>query len=177
MIGSKPEDTQSGKHFTVFHTAAEEGAKSDEEHCAAEGGHMSSERGRIVHAPGSAMPYKVILTHDAGDDSERAFATMREAESFIQRNTPVPAARRTTYDRSASEVQASSTHTESNVRDEAILARLKVIDRRLREISIEQAASVLAQGLNSAGIDEKERLRLVAETERILDEIDGKNDG
>jgi hypothetical protein len=27
---------------------------------------------------------------------------MREAEAFIKRNTPVPAARRTTYDRDAS---------------------------------------------------------------------------
>ena len=177
MIGSKPEDTQSGKHFTVFHSAAEEGAKSDEEQCAAEGGHMSSESGRIVHAPGSELPYKVILTHDDGDDSERAFATMREAESFIQRNTPVPAARRTTYDRSASEVQASSSHADNNVHNEDIRARLKVIEQRLREISVEEAAYVMGEGLTSAGIDVQERLRLVAETERILDEIDGKNDG
>ena len=60
--------------------------------------------------------------------------------------------------------------------DEAILARLKVIDHRLRQISTEDAASVLAAGLASAGIHEEERLRLIAETERILDELDGKND-
>ena len=59
--------------------------------------------------------------------------------------------------------------------DEGILARLKVIDRRLRQISTEDAASVLAGGLAMAGINEQERLRLVAETERILDELDGKS--
>jgi hypothetical protein len=59
--------------------------------------------------------------------------------------------------------------------DESILARLKVIDRRLRQISTEDAASVLAGGLAMAGINEQERLRLVAETERILDELDGKS--
>jgi len=53
---------------------------------------------------------------------------------------------------------------------------LKVIDHRLRQISTEDAASVLARGLASAGINEQERLRLIAETERILDELDGKND-
>ena len=60
--------------------------------------------------------------------------------------------------------------------DEGILARLKVIDQRLRHISAEDAASVLAGGLTNAGIREPERLRLIAETERILDELDGKTD-
>ena len=64
---------------------------------------------------------------------------------------------------------------ESAMNDEDILARLKVIDERLRRISSEDAASVLAGGLASAGIHEEERLRLVAETERILDELDGTN--
>jgi len=59
--------------------------------------------------------------------------------------------------------------------DESILARLKVIDTRLRQISNEDAASVLAGGLANAGIHEEERLRLLAETERILDELDGNN--
>jgi hypothetical protein len=60
--------------------------------------------------------------------------------------------------------------------DEGILARLKVIDRRLRQISTDDAASVLAGGLAMSGINEQERLRLVAETERILDELDGTSD-
>jgi hypothetical protein len=46
----------------------------------------------------------------------------------------------------------------------------------LRQISTEDAASVLAGSLASAGIHEEERLRLIAETERILDKLDGKND-
>lgn len=60
--------------------------------------------------------------------------------------------------------------------DEDILARLKVIDQRLRQISVDDAAAVLARGLASAGIHEQERLRLIAETERILDEFDGKDE-
>jgi hypothetical protein len=32
---------------------------------------------------------------------------MREAEAFIRRNTPIPAARRTLYDRAASDSLAS----------------------------------------------------------------------
>jgi hypothetical protein len=60
--------------------------------------------------------------------------------------------------------------------DEEILARLKVIDEQLRHISTEEAASVLAGGLACAGIHEQERLLLIAETERILDELDGTND-
>jgi hypothetical protein len=62
------------------------------------------------------------------------------------------------------------------VNDEDILSRLKVIDQRLRQISTDDAASVLAGGLANAGIHEKERRRLIAETERILDELDGKKD-
>jgi hypothetical protein len=65
---------------------------------------------------------------------------------------------------------------EMAMNDEDILARLKAIDNRLRQISSEDAASVLAGGLASAGIHANERARLVAETERILDELDGKND-
>lgn len=61
------------------------------------------------------------------------------------------------------------------MRDEDILARLKAIDRRLRQISSEEAASVLAGGITAAGINEAERVRLIAETERILDELDGTN--
>jgi hypothetical protein len=101
---------------------------------------------------------------------------MREAEAFIRRNTPLPGAvLRTTYDRPATESRALQTETESIMNDESILSRLKVIDRRLRQISTEEAASVLAGGLANAGIHEQERLRLISETERILDELDGES--
>jgi hypothetical protein len=59
--------------------------------------------------------------------------------------------------------------------DESILARLKIIDERLHRISAEDAASVLAGGLASAGIHQEERLQLIAETKRIIDELDGTN--
>jgi len=84
------------KHFTPFRSAAEEVSKrSNQESSGLESGHMSSERGRIVRTPGLELPYKAVLTHDAGDDTERAFATRRETEEFIKRNTPSPTPRRT----------------------------------------------------------------------------------
>lgn len=56
------------------------------------GGHMSSSAGRVMHVPDAESPYVVVLTHPGSEDSEHSFATMREAEAFIKRNTPVPAA-------------------------------------------------------------------------------------
>jgi hypothetical protein len=102
MPNSKPPPAP-GKHFTVFPTAAEEAAaKAGEAEWDNEGGHMSSTAGRIVSTPGATLPYKVVLSHHGCADSERGFATMREAEAFVRRNTPVPAARRNTlYDRAA----------------------------------------------------------------------------
>ena len=66
-----------------------------------EGGHMSSRFGRIVHNAAGQKPYKVILSHDQGAESERAFATMRDAEAFVRRNTPRPKPQSTFWDRSA----------------------------------------------------------------------------
>jgi len=106
MSNSKPPPP--GKHFTVFPTAAEEAAaKAGEAEWDNEGGHMSSTAGRIVSTPGAALPYTVVLTHPNHADSERGFATMREAEAFVRRNTPVPAERRNTlYDRAADQDQS-----------------------------------------------------------------------
>lgn len=173
-----------GRNFTAFRSAAEEAAtkrdhdtmKGEEQVWDNEGGHMSSTAGRIKRVSDSQLPYLVTLAHHGGQPSEHAFSTMREAEAFIKRNTPVPGAiLSTTYDRPASEPQTSASHTESAMNDEDILARLKVIDHRLRQISSEDAASVLAGALASVRIHEEERLQLIAETERILDELDGKN--
>jgi hypothetical protein len=69
-----------------------------------EGGHMSSRFGRIVRGPAGPKPYKVILSHDQGAESERGFATMRDAEAFVRRNTPRPKARSTFWDREAPQV-------------------------------------------------------------------------
>jgi hypothetical protein len=102
MSGTDPQDTSRAKHFTPFRSADEEAAtKRAQESSDIEREHMNSERGRIVHTPGSDLSYNAILTHDAGEDTQHAFATMREAEAFIKRNTPVPSPRRTTYDRDA----------------------------------------------------------------------------
>jgi hypothetical protein len=69
-----------------------------------EGGHMSSTAGRVIHRPGAALPYTAVLAHHGGEPTEHAFATMREAEAFIKRNTPVPGrALSDLYDRSAEE--------------------------------------------------------------------------
>jgi hypothetical protein len=159
--------------FTVFRTAAEEVQLKQDEHAwDNEGGHMSSTGGHVMRRPEAELPYVVTLTHHLSETTEHSFASMREAEAFIKRNTPVPGAvLSTTYDRPA---PSTSSDTESVMNDESILARLKVIDRRLRQISEEDAASVLAGGLANAGIREPEKLRLIAETERILDELDGE---
>jgi hypothetical protein len=67
-----------------------------------EGGHMSSTAGHVVQRVGSELPFVAVLSHEGGAPTEHAFLTMREAEAFIKRNTPVP--RRTLsilYDRPA----------------------------------------------------------------------------
>jgi len=168
--------------FTAFRSAAEEARtkrendafRSQEQCWENEGGHMSSTAGRVTRICDPDLPYVVSLSHHGSETTQHHFATMREAEAYIKRNTPMPAAvLSTTYDRPPTQPRASPTHMESSMNDEDILARLKIIDQRLRQISAEDAASVLAGGMANAGIHETERLRLVAETERILDELDG----
>ncbi len=90
--------------FTVFRSASEEAdMKAEQENWDNEGGHMTSTAGHVVRTPRCVMPYKVALTHDVGAPTEYAFATMQEAEAFIRRNTPRPAARCTLFDRAANE--------------------------------------------------------------------------
>jgi hypothetical protein len=65
---------------------------------------MSSTTGRVIRRPGAALPYAAVLSHHGGEPTEHAFATMREAEAFIKRNTPVPGRTLSDlYDRSAEE--------------------------------------------------------------------------
>ena len=93
-----------GKSFSVFRSAGEEACmKREEQSWENEGGHMSSIAGRVALTNEGELPFKVILTHDGGETTEHAFATMRECEAFIRRNTPPPAARSTLYDRKAGE--------------------------------------------------------------------------
>ena len=69
-----------------------------------EGGHMSSTAGRVTRVPGAELPYVVFLAHHESHPTEHSFATMREAEAFIRRNTP-PQGRTLSdlYDRPASD--------------------------------------------------------------------------
>jgi hypothetical protein len=70
----------------------------------AEGGHMSSSSGRVVRVPGAELPYTVVLSRPHGLALSQSFRTMREAEAFVRRNTPVPGpALSTLYDRAAGE--------------------------------------------------------------------------
>ena len=67
-------------------------------------GAMSPSTGRVVHARGAELPYTVILTRPHPVELCRSFRTMREAEAFVRRNTPVPApVLSTLYDRAAGE--------------------------------------------------------------------------
>lgn len=44
--------------------------------------------GRVVVTPGEVLPYKVVLEHAEANDTEYAFATMREGEAFIRSELP-----------------------------------------------------------------------------------------
>jgi hypothetical protein len=98
-------EASKGKSFTVFHSAAEEaGMKRAEQDWANEGGHMSSSSGRVIHRSGEDLQFVAILSHDGGECTEHGFATMREAEAFIKRNTLGPQRKLSKlYDRPAGE--------------------------------------------------------------------------
>ena len=69
-----------------------------------EGGHMSSTAGRVTRLPGAELPYVAVLSHHKSEATRHAFATMREAEAFIKRNTPPPGRSLSAlYDRPASD--------------------------------------------------------------------------
>ena len=100
------------KSFTAFRSAAEEvdtrrendALQGEEQAWENEGGHMSSTAGRIMHVSGADLPYVVVLTHHGSEPTEHSLATMREAEAFIKRNTPVTSpALSALYDRLASD--------------------------------------------------------------------------
>lgn len=111
-----PRHPRSHKHFTPFYSAAEEAAaKLEQESWDNEGGHMSSRWGRLVRTPDADLPYKVVLTHDGRAETAHAFATMRDAEAFIRRSTPVPpAALSKLYDRGADEIAAKTLSKEDD---------------------------------------------------------------
>ena len=96
---------QHKKSFSIFRSAAEEAAtRLEHDMWDNEGGHMSATAGRVVRNRSAELPYTVILQPHVSQATEHHFATMREAEAFIRRNTPVPGATLSAlYDRPASE--------------------------------------------------------------------------
>ena len=50
-------------------------------------GHIS---GRVIRTADSKLPYKVVMIPAVSPGTEPSFATMREAEGFIRRSTPIP---------------------------------------------------------------------------------------
>jgi hypothetical protein len=62
---------------------------------------MTATRGRVVQTPAERKPYKVVLEHEAGKDTEHAVSTMREGEALIAQETPKPPERDTTRDQPA----------------------------------------------------------------------------
>jgi hypothetical protein len=98
-------ERSNSKSFTVFRSASEEAEmKRAKQDCTHEGGHMSSTSGRVIHRPDEDLPFVAILSHHRSERTEHGFATMREAEAFIKRNTPVPERKLSKlYDRPASE--------------------------------------------------------------------------
>jgi len=92
--------------FTVFRSASEEAETVREQQSwDNEGGHMSSTAGRVTRVPGAKLPYVVTLMHHLSDATKHSFRSMREAEAFIKRNTPIPdRALSALYDRPISDV-------------------------------------------------------------------------
>jgi hypothetical protein len=49
---------------------------------------MSATRGRVVRTPNKNMPYKIVLKHKGGLDTEEAVRTIRDGEARIREETP-----------------------------------------------------------------------------------------
>lgn len=62
---------------------------------------MSATRGRIVKTARTDKPYKIVLEHEDGADTEQAVATMREGEAQIKREIPAVMPRDNSRDRPA----------------------------------------------------------------------------
>jgi hypothetical protein len=62
---------------------------------------MAASRGRVVQTPAGGKPYKVVLEHEGGPDTEEPVCTVREGEDLIKEETPSPPEHDTTFDRPA----------------------------------------------------------------------------
>jgi hypothetical protein len=61
--------------------------------------------GRVVTTPEERKPYKVILEHDGGPDTEEPVATVKEGEDLIKQEMPTPPERDKTRDTPPSAAQ------------------------------------------------------------------------
>jgi hypothetical protein len=93
-----PKKFPKSKHFSVFRTAAEEDSNAKSRDSEAGRSQMSATCGRIVRTPGKEKPYKVMLEHEEGGETEHPVSTMKEGEALIKRETPRPAKRDTARD-------------------------------------------------------------------------------
>jgi hypothetical protein len=59
---------------------------------------MAANRGHIVLTPKKGKPYKVVLEHEQGENTEHPVSTMREGEAFISEHTPPAPERDTSRD-------------------------------------------------------------------------------
>jgi hypothetical protein len=64
---------------------------------------MTATRGHVVVTPTKKKPYKVVLEHEGGPDTDKPVASVKEGEDLIRQETPVPPERDTTLDRPASD--------------------------------------------------------------------------
>jgi hypothetical protein len=51
---------------------------------------MPATRGRVVQTRRDEKPYKVILEHEDGEDTEHPVSSMQEGEALIRAHTPKP---------------------------------------------------------------------------------------
>jgi len=59
---------------------------------------VATTRSRIVQTGTKKKPYKVVLEHESGGDTEIAVETIREGEALIKREMPTPPERDTSRD-------------------------------------------------------------------------------
>jgi hypothetical protein len=64
---------------------------------------MSATRGHVVKTPAKKEPYKVVLEHEIGPDTDEPVSSVREGEKLIRQETPIPPERDTTRDRPATD--------------------------------------------------------------------------
>lgn len=172
-----PSDTSLERKPGRLRSAAEGAAlRLEEEIWDNDGGHVKATGWRVIRSAAEELPYTVILTPGVGGPSEQHFATMLEAEAFIKQRTclqgPTLSSRYDDYFGAPGDRRDRVAEADIAAANENILTRLRTIEQRLRRISSEDAASVLADGLASAGLHENDRLLLIEEIERILDERD-----